>query len=163
MANRLVRAEVVFDYSRIDSLIEFTQQFPGELKRVAKREFNQRIRLGLLSQLRKTPKRRPWDKTDFVNDASRRAFFAKTKGKPYVRTGALAAAWKTDVGESDNAIAFSISNSKDYEKWVTGKRQVKGHIRTGWGRHETVAEAWYPRVVNVVNNAVSRLIEEKVR
>ncbi len=163
MANSLIRTEVVFDYSSIDRLVTFAAQFPDELKRVAKREFNQYIRLGLLAQLRKTPRRRPWDRTDFVNDASRRAFFAKTKGKPYVRTGALAKAWKTDVVESDNAIAFAISNAKDYEKWVTGNRQVKGHIRTGWGKHEDVAKEWYPRVVNVVTNGVARLIEEKVR
>lgn len=162
MGNKLIRAEVVYDYSGLDNLIEFTAEFPAEVKKVAKREFNQRIRLGLLSQLRKTPRRRSWDRTDFVSDASRRAFFAKTHGKPYQRTGALAAAWQVGVVESDNAIAFYASNSKDYEKWVTGNRQVKGHIRTGWGKHETVLDAWRPRVVDVVVNAVGELIDSKV-
>lgn len=162
MANSLIRAEVVYDFSNLDRVIDLVDNFPAEVNQVAKREFNQRIRLGLLAQLRKTPKRRPWDRTDFVSDASRRAFFAKTHGKPYQRTGALAAAWSVGVVESDSAIAFYANNSKDYEKWVTGGQQQKGHIRTGWGKHETVVDAWRPRVVEVVVNAVGQLIADKV-
>ena len=163
MANSLIRTEVVYDYARINELVVFSQQFPGLVKQVAKREFNQRIRLGLLAQLRKTPKRRPWDRTDFVNDASRRAFFAKTGGQPYQRTGALAAAWRVDIAEGDNAIAFTASNSKNYEKWVTGRRQVKGHAKTGWGKHEDVYNAWIPRVIDVVVRGVDELVKSKVR
>lgn len=157
-----VHVETQFDYSRIDGLIEFVGDFSDEVRTVAKREFNARIRIGFLSSLRTTPKRRYWDKTDFVSPASRRAFFAKTHGKAYQRTGTLAKSWRTFIEETDTSVAFGAENTAPYHKWVEGSLQQKGHARTGWKKSDDRFEEWRPRTVDVIVKAVGQLIADKV-
>lgn len=159
----MIRAEVLFDFTRLEKISQFTEIFPAAMIETAKRTFNQRIRLGLLAQLRKYPKRRYWTREDFASDASRRAFFAKTGGKPYQRTGRLAGGWRTDISTTDNAIAFSVTNSVPYEKWVSGQDQVFGHAKTGWGLHEDIYNTWRPRVADTITDAAFKMIEGKLR
>lgn len=158
----LIRTELIVDFSQTDKTFVQVSAFPETLKRVATRAFNQRIRLGLLSQLRKTPKRRPWTRGDFVSDKQRRAFFAKTHGQPYQRTGRLVAGWRTDLIVNDEAIAFTISNPASAEKYVQGKFQQPGHAKTGWGKHEDVFKDWTPRVFAAVTDAMIVEIERQL-
>lgn len=103
--------------------------------------------------LRVEPPRRFWDRTDFVNDASRRAFFAKTGGKAYVRTNKYRMAWVVSLLRTENGGAIRASNERPEAKFVGGtfdrKRdfQQKGHTRTGWNRVRDTADTYNARIV----------------
>ncbi len=91
-------------------------------------------------ELRVEPPRRYWDKTDFVSDAQRRAFFAKTKGQAYQRTGKYRMAWVVSLVQTDGGAAIRASNDRPEAKFVGGTFnrqrdfQQKGHTRTGWNK-----------------------------
>lgn len=155
--------EVTFDYGRFERVIHFFGVFPSEVRKVAKREFNKRIRIGFHSSLRRTPKRRYWERKDFVNDASRRAFFAKTKGKAYVRTGNLNRNERVEVIETDNSITFTASNPTPYDRWVKGNRQVKGHARTQWTKRSQTFDEWRDRTATVMIDGISLMVKERVK
>jgi hypothetical protein len=114
--------------------------------------FNQsfnKVRQPLLAALRKTPKRRYWEGKDFANPASRRAFFAKTKGKAYTRTGRYAAGWNVSIKKTDEGGQLIITNTTNYGKFVggsfarTGKNfQQRGHIRTGWPKSQDTTDKY---------------------
>lgn len=159
----MIRADVLFDFTRLDNLERFAANFAPNVIRASRQAFNQRIRLPFLGQLRKTPRRRYWTGSDFVSDAQRRAFFAKTGGKAYQRTGELAAGWSVNLTVSDNAIAISASNKTPYEKWVTGSRQQFGHAKTGWGKHEDVFDVWRRKTIAVITDEIEKLLLEAIR
>jgi len=77
---------------------------------------------------------------EWVSDAQRRAFFAKTKGKPYVRTGQLANSWTVDVTTEGGIFSINVRNPANAAKYVYGSlsRQSPGrfqqrfHKITGW-------------------------------
>lgn len=108
-----------------------------------------KVKQPFLSELRKTPRRRYWEAKDFASEASRRAFFAKTGGKPYQRTGAYAAAWEIVLQKTEDGGAIVVRNRKEYAKFVGGSFarggrdfQQRGHIRTGWPKSQTTADKW---------------------
>lgn len=108
-----------------------------------------KVKPQVLGELRKTPRRRYWERKDFASDASRRAFFAKTGGKAYTRTGRYAAGWSVTLKKTDNGGQIVISNREPYAKFVGGSFarggrdfQQKGHIRTGWPKSQNVADKW---------------------
>lgn len=103
--------------------------------------------------LRVEPPRRYWDRTDFVNDASRRAFFAKTEGAAYQRTGKYRMAWVVSLLRTEDGAAIRASNNRPEARFVGGtfdrKRdfQQKGHTRTGWNRVRDTADTYNARMV----------------
>lgn len=108
-----------------------------------------KVKPPFLSELRKTPRRRYWEAKDFANDASRRAFFAKTGGKAYQRTGRYAAGWTIKLQKTDDGGSIVVSNNTPYGKFVGGSFarsgrdfQQRGHIRTGWPRSQNTADKW---------------------
>ncbi len=159
----MIGVEVVFDYGRFNQVIYFFGVFPSEVRKTAKTAFNKRIRIGFHSALRKTPKRRYWERGDFANDASRRAFFAKTKGKAYKRTGALQRAEKVEVIEDDKSITFTSSNPTPYDKWVKGDRQVKGHKKTDWKTRSKTFDEWRERTGNAMISEISEMVQERLK
>lgn len=108
-----------------------------------------KVRPPFLSDLRRTPRRRYWTRDDFASDASRRAFFAKTGGKAYQRTGRYAAGWQIRLQKTETGGAIVVSNRETYAKFVGGSFarggrdfQQRGHIRTGWPRSQDTADKW---------------------
>jgi hypothetical protein len=158
----MLDVQTYFNYGRLDRLLVTIGTFPTQMKRYARRAFAQRVNLPILQQLRKTPPRRYWTGDDFVNDASRRAFFAKTKGKAYVRTGKYAAGWQADIQETETSISFGYINPVDYSGFVGGQQQVKGHIITGWPNSADVITANQPRMAYVFGEAISQYLDEQI-
>lgn len=159
----MIRTEVTFDYVRFSAVIAFPDVFPSEVKKAAKTAFNKRIRVGFLSSLRKTPKRRYWTKDDWSSDAQRRAFFAKTGGAPYVRTGKLQKAEQIRIEENGNTVLFGSSNPTPYDKWVKGDRQVRGHKRTGWNRRTDIYTDWRPRATDAIIQGINEMMKARLR
>ncbi len=98
--------------------------------------------------LRIEPPRRYWDKTDFVSDAQRRAFFAKTKGQAYQRTGKYRMAWIVSLLQTDGGGAIRASNDRPEARFVGGTFnrqrdfQQRGHKRTGWQSVRDTADTY---------------------
>lgn len=72
---------------------------------------------------------------EFATSRSRAAYFATNgfgHGIPYVRTGALGAAWQLNAAIVGNDVLILASNEADGAPFVFGPRQVPGHRRTGW-------------------------------
>ena len=154
--------ETRFNYSGIDRVIHVVSIFPQEMKKIARAAFSRRINLPVLQQLRKTPKRRYWTAGDFESDASRRAFFAKTGGKAYVRTGKYAAGWKADITEDEQSITFGYANPVPYADKVGGQGQVRGHTITGWPFSGDIMTANQPRSVMVFGEAIGSYLDEQL-
>lgn len=113
------------------------------------RQSYNKTRPALLRALTFTPNRRYWTKDDFASDASRRAFFAKTGGKAYTRTGRYAKSWQVNLVQTDDGGAVTARNDAEYAKFVGGSFsrsknwQQKGHIRTGWPNAADAAEIYF--------------------
>lgn len=127
-----------------------------------------KVRNPLLSDLRKTPRRRYWERSDFANDASRRAFFAKTGGKAYQRTGRYAAGWSVTLKKTDAGGEIVIGNSEPSAKFVGGTFarsgrdfQQKGHIRTGWPRSQNTADKWLEAAQIDFEQRVNKYIDDR--
>jgi hypothetical protein len=108
-----------------------------------------KVKQPFLAELRKTPRRRYWEAKDFASDASRRAFFAKTGGKAYQRTGKYAAGWSININKTEDGGQIVVSQKEPYAKYVGGTFarsgrdfQQKGHIRTGWPHSQDTADKW---------------------
>lgn len=108
-----------------------------------------KVKSPFLNDLKRTPRRRHWERKDFANDASRRAFFAKTKGQAYQRTGKYAAGWELKLQKTENGGEIVLRNREKYAKFVGGSFarsgkdfQQRGHIRTGWPRSQSTADKW---------------------
>lgn len=119
------------------------------------RQSMDKVKRPLLSDLRKTPKRRYWEGKDFANDASRRAFFAKTGGKAYERTGKYAAGWDLNIRKTDSGGELVVANKEPYAKYVGGSFarsgrdfQQKGHVRTGHARSTDSNDKWAETVLD---------------
>lgn len=132
--------------------------------------FNQslnKVKRPLLADLRKTPKRRYWERRDFASDASRRAFFAKTGGRAYTRTGRYAAGWNVEIRKTDNGGEIVIHNREPYAKWVGGSFarsgrdfQQRGHIRTGWPRTQDTTDKWTQALFTDFEQRVDKYIRD---
>lgn len=127
-----------------------------------------KVRPPLLSELRKTPRRRFWERKDFANDASRRAFFAKTGGKAYVRTGKYARGWTVSLKKTDGGGSIIISNKEPAAKFVGGSFarsgkdfQAKGHIRTGWPKSQVTVDKWLVEAQKDFEQRVGKFINER--
>ena len=151
-----------FNYDRINRVITALNIFPQEMKKLARKAFSRSLNLPILQQLRKTPKRRYWTAEDFESDAQRRAFFAKTGGKAYQRTGNYARGFKADIVEGDNFIDFGYVNPVPYARFVGGVDQQFGHVRTGWPHSTAVVIEQRPRAVTVFGQAIEDYIDENI-
>lgn len=127
-----------------------------------------KVRPPALSELRKTPRRRYWERKDFVSDASRRAFFAKTKGKAYTRTGKYAEGWTMTTRKTDNGGEIVINNKVPHAKFVGGSFsrsgkdfQQKGHIRTGWPKSQVTADKWLLEAQKDFEERVGKYVETR--
>lgn len=121
-----------------------------------------------LSELRKTPRRRYWEKRDFVSDASRRAFFAKTRGKAYTRTGRYAAGWNMTARKTDSGGEIVINNKEPHAKFVGGSFsrsghdfQQRGHIRTGWPKSQVTTDKWLLAAQKDFEDRVGKYVETR--
>lgn len=127
-----------------------------------------KVRPQVLRDLKQTPRRRYWEHSDFASDASRRAFFAKTKGQPYTRTGKYAAGWSVDLKKTDSGGQIVISNREPYAKFVGGSFarsgkdfQQKGHIRTGWPKSQNAADKWLQVAQDDFAQRVNKYVDER--
>jgi hypothetical protein len=121
-----------------------------------------------LADLRRTPRRRYWESSDFANDASRRAFFAKTGGKAYTRTGRYAAGWNMTLRKTDSGGEIVINNKEPSAKFVGGTFarsgrdfQQRGHIRTGWPKSQTTADKWLKAAQDDFEVRVGKYIDDR--
>lgn len=127
-----------------------------------------KVKRPFLSDLRKTPRRRYWERKDFANDASRRAFFAKTGGKAYQRTGQYAAGWDITLKKTEQGGQIVVSNKRPEAKFVGGtfsrsgrNFQQKGHIRTGWPSSQTTADKWLLAAQDDFAKRVDKYLSDK--
>lgn len=127
-----------------------------------------KVKNPLLSDLRTTPRRRYWERQDFVSDASRRAFFAKTGGKAYQRTGKYAAGWSVTLRKTDGGGQIVIQKRESYAKFVGGSFarsgrdfQQRGHIRTGWKKSQLTTDARLMEAQKDFEQRVMKFIDDR--
>ena len=112
------------------------------------------------------PKRRYWERSDFVSDAQRRAFFAKTGGQAYTRTSKYRMAWAVTLIRMDNGGAIRASNDRPEARFVGGtfdqRRdfQQPGHTRTGWPRARDVAAEYNAKAVADFTQRKNRYLDQ---
>lgn len=162
----MIRVRLEYDRETLTKIENDLETFEVIAYALFNQSFN-KVRPPLLSALRKTPRRRYWEGKDFANPASRRAFFAKTKGKAYVRTGRYAAGWNVSIKKTENGGSLIITNTTpgDYGKFVggsfarTGKNfQQRGHVRTGWPKSQDTTDKYLLEAQNDFEQRVAKYI-----
>lgn len=122
----------------------------------------------MLYALRFTPPRRYWKGDDFVSDASRRAFFAKTGGKAYQRTGRYAKAWQVILRQTPNGGEIVARNDVAYAKFVGGSFnrsrdfQQPGHKRTGWPNAAATVDYWQEQAIEDFETRLDKTLDERL-
>lgn len=160
----MIRADVLFDFDRLNALAEFYAAYPDLALDTVRDAFHRSVRAPFLDELRTTPPpaKHPFA---FATPKSRRWYFyaihaglIRTSGGRYQRTGALAAGWRVDITLGDDAVVLSAANPVRSQKWVTGKRQVPGHRNTGWPLAKSTIDFWRDASAEVAENALTALL-----
>jgi hypothetical protein len=132
----------------------------------------------LLNAARKYPQRRAvhpfvWSFDPTKNARARRRYFAMiragevpTDGYGYKRTGALAAGYDASIVTTNADVVITLQNKADRKRhlYTKGRRQVPGHVTTGWQKDDTIFAAWYRRfAVQFAKDLSGNLKRAKVR
>lgn len=133
----MIQTRVEYTSTALANAEDFCDTYATIAFALFRQSFN-KARPDILRKLKVEPPRRYWEKSDFVSDASRRAFFAKTGGGAYQRTGKYRNAWAVVLEQTPDGGAIKTRNDVPYAKWVGGSFsrsqdfQQPGHKRTGW-------------------------------
>ncbi len=161
-----IRMRLDYQPEVLINLEQFVEDF-GKVVYELFQETHAKIQAPLLAELRYTPPRRYWEGKDFQSDAQRRAFFAKTGGKPYQRTGKYAAGWRVTVSRAGEGGQMVITNLAPYGKFVGGSFarsgkdfQQRGHKRTGWPKSVHTADFWIEAATEDFEQRLAKYIDE---
>lgn len=161
-----IRVRLDYNAQSFINIEDFVQSFGAVVLDLFK-ETQEVIAPQFLAELRYTPPRRYWESGDFQSDAQRRAFFAKTGGRPYQRTGQYAQSWKIAFKQTQDGGQIVISNTAPYAKFVGGSFarsgrdfQQRGHKRTGWPRSADTVDFWLTAATEDFEKRLSKYIDE---
>jgi hypothetical protein len=163
-----IRMRLEYDAQALIDIEQFAQDFGAVVFKLFK-EIHAVIQPQMLAELRYTPARRPWEAKDFQSDAQRKAFFAKTGGKPYQRTGQYARGWSVTVKQTNDGGQIVVTNSTPYGKFVGGSFarsgkdfQQRGHKRTGWPRSSATADFWIEAAQEDFERRLAKYVDESI-
>lgn len=101
-----------------------------------------------------------WSLDPAANARARRWWFANfPNGRE--RTGKLAESYQVAITQGDGIIAISVRNTAPYHQWVKGRRQIPGHLRTGWPLDKEIMDFWAEASREVIIDAVIGLVSGK--
>lgn len=119
------------DTTVLDAIRATARKAPG-LMTTAYTRATRRLRARMLTELRKPGKPSFPGITKLMTPKQRKKFWATNgfgHGIPYQRTGALEAGYAVEIAPLDsNAAAMVITNSQDYQTYVSGAQVQPFHI-----------------------------------
>lgn len=93
-----------------------------------------RLNSRMLNDLRREPGAAHYP-IRWTSERQRRAFFASNGfggGIPYIRTGALSAAWEVDFDSAEDGGVITVGNDSPAVRYVQGDDAQMMHLDTGW-------------------------------
>lgn len=163
----MIQTQMLYDLRPVAQAQLFIELFPDYLQQEVVDAFNRDIKPHLLSELQYEPGPAvlPFQ---FETEKSRRWYFANKVPKPlpgqkrvpgrYIRTHKLSKGWKVGISADDELIVISAQNSRKYEQFVTGPRQVKGHAITGWVKRQATIDFWTDAAIDSTMQVVDYLL-----
>lgn len=163
----MIQTRVEYQAKASTDTLELVETFEVITGALFQQSFN-RVKPDLERALRTEPPRRPWGRNDFVSDASRRAFFAKTGGRPYQRTGRYRFSWMVSLRQTEGGAGMVVSNNTPWAKWVGGTFdrsrdfQQRGHKRTGWPNAQKTTDFYKGAMLDDFGGRLNRFLDERL-
>lgn len=164
-----LRTQLVFTPDPVPMLqgnLELLRQFDAEVG-VAVEQTRTEIEPKYLDDLRFTPQS---VKYPIAWTSPKQEWHVKKvvlQGKPYTRTGKLAAGWSLSLTRNEGTYRYRALNTTEYTRWVVGNlrrddrrnTQQRFHAASGWKRVKDTVNYWYA----VFTDETSKRLFERIR